>query len=234
MTIYQDNIESLTSSAKAALDEFFAAVLLSGDKKSLELLSAESLVISHYPLAQTLLGAFLSGTPDQASKALKKIPFRSPYRNFRFLIGGLLQLENDPAQADTILQKIPKDSPYYPLIDIFSSQGLDAKGKVDRLVAARETAGFDSLLTAARLNQEQGKLLSELLNTGRTDYEEILSLLFKYAKCFPAQELKKIVPGLFIQCPDPDHSIVNKATAGYSKKDLSRRWYSHYYNKRRV
>ncbi len=222
VTVYQDNIESLTSSAKAVLDEFFAAVLLSGDKECLELLPEESLIISHYPLAQTLLGTFLSGDPDQASRALKKIPFRSPYRNFRLLIGGLLQLENDPTQADTILQKIPKNSPYYPLIDIFSSQGLDAKGKVDRLVAARETAGFDSLLTAARLNQEQGKFLSELLNTGRTDYEKILSLLFEYAECFPAQELKEIVSGLFIQCPDPDHRIVKKSTAGYSKKDLSR------------
>jgi hypothetical protein len=50
---------------------------------------------------------------NQAHDALKRIPFRSPYRDLRTFLTGLLHFQSDKVQGSTILRKIAQDSPYF-------------------------------------------------------------------------------------------------------------------------
>ncbi len=98
------------------LECLFGAVLLTETALHPEDLGEESAAAHHYPLAAVALGSFFAGTDDQTREALRQIPIRSPYRDLRTLLTGLLLVDKDPEKARVFLEKIESDSPYFRFV----------------------------------------------------------------------------------------------------------------------
>ncbi|MDP2099175.1 MAG: hypothetical protein U1D70_09540 [Methylobacter sp.] len=71
--------------------------------------------ISHVPIIEQVKAAFGAHQHDQMEdieQALKQLPFRSAFRDFRTLLKAALILPKSPEQAQALLAKIPASSPY--------------------------------------------------------------------------------------------------------------------------
>ena len=109
----------LTQLSAQQLDEQYpelAAVLglviITGKVDCLALLPKDSAFISHLGFAQEALTAYRNNTLEEIDPALKKLPFRSAFRDFRTLMKAALLLPESVEQAQGLLAKIPADSPY--------------------------------------------------------------------------------------------------------------------------
>lgn len=221
VAVYQENMEAITRKEHDELEELFSVVVLAGNNQLLDVLPPDGSIHSHFPQAKAVLSAFCQQDTDLAERELKAISFRSPYRNFRLLISGLLHLQTDPAQANTIFEKIPATSPYVDLIDIFSLQGMKVKAKVEQLVAARNTENFSQLLAVSGLNHDQGRLLTKLFDVRPTAYKKILRLLINYSQFFPKEIFLQMGRKLILHCTKTDHTYI-KIVQNISKSELIR------------
>ncbi|MCB2182408.1 MAG: hypothetical protein KQH63_10310 [Desulfobulbaceae bacterium] len=101
------------------LDVLFGAYLLSGGEGQKEDLLPDSAVARHLPSADKAVVAYCSADNEAAERAVKEISFRSPYREVRLLIKGLMLFEENPEKARTFLDKIDSDSPFRRLADFY-------------------------------------------------------------------------------------------------------------------
>ncbi len=85
---------------------------LAGDKKIIKSLPDDSPLVRHLPQAEAALKAYCQGDDKAVEQALGKIPFRSPYRDLRFLLKALLCFPDDPDAGKTSLDRIGADSPF--------------------------------------------------------------------------------------------------------------------------
>ena len=75
-------------------------------------LTQDSDLIVHSKIAQTALQSFQNKNFDETNNSLKKIPFRSAFRDFRTILKAALAIPDSPAEAASLLTKIPATSPY--------------------------------------------------------------------------------------------------------------------------
>ncbi len=92
----------------------FAALYLAGGD-DMESLSPDDPVRRDGPAARAALAAYCERNDDDLAQALRKIPFRSPYRDFATILKALLALQEDPSTADSLLGRVAADSPFAPL-----------------------------------------------------------------------------------------------------------------------
>lgn len=114
-------------------EAMFGALLLAGDDGVAAALGPDSPVAHDYPAAGRALSAFCQHNDIEVEQALKSIPFRSPYRDFRMLLKGLLLLETDPAAAGNFLAKIGSVSPYWQLARMYEMAGSSLSVVFSRL-----------------------------------------------------------------------------------------------------
>lgn len=114
--LYGECQGELTSTSRQQLEALFGALLLSGtgDLRPQDL-SEGSPVVRSYEAALSAMEAVFAGQEEKARNALQGIPFRSPYRDLRTLLTGLLHLQEDREKGKATLQKIEKGSPYWYL-----------------------------------------------------------------------------------------------------------------------
>ena len=103
-----------------------AARALSVGDKILDALPPEDPVVTDFPVADKLLTAYCDGDDEQVSQLLRKIAFRSPYRDLRSCISVMLDLESNPDKAKESIKRIAESSPFYPLIKAAQLFYLDA------------------------------------------------------------------------------------------------------------
>ncbi|HFQ80469.1 MAG TPA: hypothetical protein ENK33_03745 [Desulfobacterales bacterium] len=116
--------------------EVMAALLLSNDYHDLvNQLPAESLIRAHYPFALQALEEFEAGNFAGAEENIRKISFKSPYKDFRIVLQVLLATgrgEGDKAFA--LARKVAPESPFYSLAAPCSlekdSEKIEALSKV--------------------------------------------------------------------------------------------------------
>jgi len=75
-------------------------------------LPQDSAFISHLKMVKTALQAYRDDDPDGMDAALKPLPYRSAFRDFRTLLKAGIALSNTPAETTSLLGKIPANSPY--------------------------------------------------------------------------------------------------------------------------
>ncbi|HHJ38840.1 MAG: hypothetical protein AXA67_00320 [Methylothermaceae bacteria B42] len=85
---------------------------LAGDKQTLKTLPEDSPLCQHLPHAQEALAAYCRGDDKAMTAVLKQIPFRSPYKDLRWLLSALTCYPADPGKGRELLNKIPPDSPF--------------------------------------------------------------------------------------------------------------------------
>ncbi len=100
------------------VESFLGALLLSGADDVASLLPADSPVLTHFPAADSAVENFCLGNDQAVRKDLKGIPYRSPYRDLRTLITGILNADR-PSDAKRVFSKIPDNSPYSILAQIY-------------------------------------------------------------------------------------------------------------------
>jgi len=92
----------------------FGALLVAGQTDLESAFDPEEPLLKQYALVKKALAAYCQGDDKTAEDFLKKIPFRSPYRDFRAILKALI----DPNSAEQLLDKVPADSPYAPFTQL--------------------------------------------------------------------------------------------------------------------
>ena len=166
--IFIDSTDTLSDDSRRQLTIQFGALLLAGQQEIADffpILSKESQLINE------ALAAYSKGNDENCEAFLKKIPFRSPYRDVRSIIKALLMIKVDSNAASQLLQKVPTSSPYAPLANLVAMLGHDDKTLLDALsnVNTNERAFIANL---KGWDKSQLKLISML--QGKRDNEKAL------------------------------------------------------------
>ena len=203
VTVYQQNIDGFDRKTQATLEELFGAAALAGHKQLLDNLPEDTPLRSHYHLANTVLTSYCLGSLEDIDNELKKIPFRSPYKNFRTLISGLILVGTDPDRAQKILEKLPTCSPYNELKNLLSVASLTVDEKLNQLEEAAKKGRTSSMVAALGLNREQGLFLLKLIKTKQNE-PKLLRLLLTNPNFFQKRELTCMATKLLVYSFDPD------------------------------
>ncbi|WP_026611020.1 tetratricopeptide repeat protein [Methylocaldum szegediense] len=99
-----------------------AALLALENDKIPNALPKEHAIVRHRPLLRKALAAYAERRDAEAEDYLRQVSSRSPYRNLRTLLKGLLALERDPAEASEILARVDPDSACRKLAAVLREQ----------------------------------------------------------------------------------------------------------------
>ncbi|MCI5145311.1 MAG: hypothetical protein D3923_07205 [Candidatus Electrothrix sp. AR3] len=108
--------DTLTGEQKQIVDETFAALLLSGQDKLLQKITPDSPLCVQFPAAQKALRYYTQGHDSEVLECLQQIPFRSPYKNFRMALKGMLVFHDRKDKARSFFDKIDVNSPFKILV----------------------------------------------------------------------------------------------------------------------
>lgn len=87
-----------------------AALLALENDKLLDALPREHAIVRQQPLLRKALAAYAERREAEAEECLRQVSSRSPYRNLRTLLKGLLAVERDPDGASEVLDRVDPDS----------------------------------------------------------------------------------------------------------------------------
>jgi len=131
------------------------AILALDDSKLLARFAPGHAIARHQPIMLEAFKAYSSGQSGTAESCLQQIPSRSPYREVRTLLKGLLLLEQDRAAGLDFLDGIASDSVIRPLAEHLKQQatarGVDAQtyvmlpGKLQTLIGKLNGYGKQQL-----------------------------------------------------------------------------------------
>ncbi len=163
--------------------ELCAAQLLAGQIGLLDVFPEYDPLRRDYPSALTALEAYCQQRDDAVQPALRALPFRSPFRDFRQLVKALALRETDVSTANTLLSRVDASSPFHSLARAIAASLMPAPdylrqfghmGKAERrLSAALRGIPEQQLGTVHELQQlgdtpESEKLLRFLLRHRET------------------------------------------------------------------
>lgn len=178
---------TLTKNEKAAIDELFASLLLSGQKQLLEVLPEESPVFVHYIAAERALLAYCRQEDNDAHAALKKIPFRSPYKNFSLALKGMLAFEEDRSASLPFFEKIPPDSPFVSLTTPYDCLASGNQPQIKKLtgMALRVANSLDGM------DSNTANLFDSLNKSGMSP-SVLYQTFVRAGNCLGKKQLRKI------------------------------------------
>ncbi|MDD2658536.1 MAG: hypothetical protein PHY54_02505 [Methylococcales bacterium] len=136
-------------------------LIITGKTGIQELLPQDSVFMRHFGHAQEALIAYRNNQLENIEPALKKLPFRSAFRDFRTLMKALLLIPESVEQAQSLLAKIPAASPYQQtgaLLLAVTHQGAALVNDLLQLAPAQ----IQIIAAAKNLNTKQLELLDAL------------------------------------------------------------------------
>ena len=87
-------------------------LIITGKLTCQDMLPKDSVFMMHLGFVQEALAAYRNNNLEDIEPALKKLPFRSAFRDFRTVLKAALLIPDSIEQAQSLLAKIPTDSPY--------------------------------------------------------------------------------------------------------------------------
>jgi tetratricopeptide (TPR) repeat protein len=113
MHLYIENPEALAGAeGPARMRAWLAAAALVNGGGVLKPLATDDPVVRDFAAANTALEAYTHGDNNALQAALKRIPFRSPYRDLRQILNAMVRLEQDSDAAAELLARVPVDTPF--------------------------------------------------------------------------------------------------------------------------
>lgn len=177
-------------------EPLFGALLLAGIGLQPADFAEDSPITRHYPLALEALDLFCAKEESKTQDVLKQIPFRSPYRDLRILLTGLLQFYKDKEKGAALLRKIEKESPYYHYAGRYLAAG-DTPGNFLRNLAATPKRDHQQVRDQYGLSVLQFLALLDLSQTDGKPFG-LYKIVRRHSGCFDAKQrielLKNIVP----------------------------------------
>ncbi len=162
---------------------------LAGDERALASLAPESPLARHLPMAQAAVAAFCRGDDAAMDAALAGLPYRSPYRDLRWLLKGLACHPENPAAGRRFLARIAPDSPFHLpariAAAVLTGKALPPASPFQEFAAALCRAGPSDKPVVVRRLIESGD--------GRTDVETLKGLLVHAPAAIPLYQ-ERIAP----------------------------------------
>ena len=146
-------------------------------------LAQDSDLIAHSKIAQTALQAYQNQNIDETNEALKKLPFRSAFRDFRTLLKASLTIQNSAEEATLLLAKIPNTSPYSKMSNLLLCSIKNGTALIQELIQFNHKQ-IKTVSEIKGLNKKQFKLIDSL-----TRQNEPLSDKFKFNLAIQFQSL---------------------------------------------
>ena len=175
---------TLDREGQFAAETLFGVLLLAGIGLQPTDLPEQSPVVRHFETARSALRHFCGGADADAREALKNLPFRSPYRDFRSLLLGLLTLPEDTDRGRELLARIEPSSPYYRLVQR-NLAALETPAEVLAKLPAVSHYGSAFLSEIYGLHVRQLQMLVELSQISANP-AQLFSLVQRHRGCFPA------------------------------------------------
>ncbi len=124
-------------------------------------LPQDSVFMAHLQIVQTALQAYEESNPAGIDAALKQLPYRSAFKDFRNLIKAAIAAPTSFAEAQSMLAKIPTHSPY---------------SQTAALLQACTLTGAALAQAMTNLNAQQRRLIGEIIGLHKKQLELIETL----------------------------------------------------------
>ncbi|HHD63701.1 MAG TPA: hypothetical protein ENK96_04905, partial [Desulfobulbaceae bacterium] len=192
---------TLAKKQKHVIEETFAALLLSG-QESADILTAfpdDSALLMHFPHADRALRAYSLKQDADALASLQHIPFRSPYRNFRLALKGMIVFHSRPDEAVSLFEKINHDSPFFRITLPYRQLLPGTNERTNQKTFSPFDRKIIQSLTG--LNGKTIILLDSLRRCGKTP-SSLYQCLVTSGKCLGHKKLRKICYHLLPHAPE--------------------------------
>ncbi len=192
-------LPGLAAEERQKVETLFGALLLSGFRELRELLPPDSSVVSHLAPSREALRSFCKGHGKEVRAALGKIPFRSPYRDFRLLLNGCLLQDADPDAAEQSFGRISSDSPYAAIATACRCQTLGGR----QVLAAWQhgtAAEQEMFAEALGLGVRETRFIESLAGASLDGYKMYLLITSRNGSLLPAATRKDLLRRLLPHC----------------------------------
>ncbi|TMQ75247.1 hypothetical protein ACCUM_1577 [Candidatus Accumulibacter phosphatis] len=174
----------------ADLETRLAAVALTAPDSALAQLAAESPLRRHRAAAQAAIAACCRADLADLDEQLRGIPFRSPYRDLRFILKALLLVGNDPAQAAGLIARVTVDGPFERLAAVVRAGVLPPGRRWLLALLDLDEESRHLLLEIKGYPENRRPLLLELAELARTGVAStptrVVDLLLRRSRGLPA------------------------------------------------
>jgi tetratricopeptide (TPR) repeat protein len=137
-------------------------LIITGKISYQEMLPKDCIFIRHLSFAQEALSAYRNNRLEDIEPALKKLPFRSAFRDFRTVMKAALLMPESIEQAQALLAGIPADSPYH---------------RAAALLLALMHSGSQLAIDLFRLSPPQIRLVEAVKNFNQKQIELLEALI---------------------------------------------------------
>ncbi len=145
----------------AELSVLLGLLIITSHPEFQTLLPQDSDLIVHLKIVQTALLAFQNQDIDEINNSLKKIPFRSVFRDFRTLLKAALAIPTSPTEAISLLAKIPATSPYSTSANLLLAYNKDGVSLSKELIPFSHKQ-IKTIAEIKGLNKKQFNLIDYL------------------------------------------------------------------------
>lgn len=147
-----------------ALATTLGMLIISKTPKLIQKIPHDSAFLNHFNILQSALKAYENNEKHKFIEILKKIPYRSAFRDYRVLLKVMALPSEEMGTTRLLLAKIPENSPYYQVAKSLQFCALE---------------GNEFVTAVLKLNDQQRKILGQIkgLNTRQI---ELIEQLFQY------------------------------------------------------
>jgi tetratricopeptide (TPR) repeat protein len=179
----------LSTAAASDLETRLAATALTAPESALAVLPVDTPLRRHRGAALAAVAACCRGDTVELDEQLRAIPFRSPYRDLRFILKALLLVTSDAAQASELIDRVAPGGPFERLAAVVRAAVLPGSRWLLAMLAL-DNDGRQLLLDIKGCPENRRTLLVEVAELARLGVpptaEKVLGLLLQRSRGLPA------------------------------------------------
>jgi cellulose synthase operon protein C len=164
-------------------------------------LPQDSVFITHVGLIREALNACRENNPEQLDDILKKLPFRSAFRDLRPLLKGLMSIPASIEQTRELLTRLPEKSPYRAAADALLAYTQEGKDFADKAIHL-EPLHRKIIAKAKGMSNKQIELLDVLCqNQNRLTDKLKFDLAIRYRALFGDDSVQRFCQAMLLNYP---------------------------------
>lgn len=166
-------------------------LILTSQPELASLLPQDSVFHVHLQIVREAIQAFRDNDVDKLESVLKKLPFRSAFRDFRSLVKAVLLTSSNSEQARSALLKISETSPYQAAAQTVLTYLSEENVFVERVIQ-HNTLQRKMLIQAKGLSKKHFDLLELVSKQNKNlNAKFVFNLAIKYQALFETDQVKR-------------------------------------------
>jgi hypothetical protein len=161
-------------------------------------LPQDSAFIAHLMIAQVALQAYQEENKIALNEALKQLPYRSAFRDFRSLLAGV---QSFPETIEQVSAKIPETSPYF---------------STAQLLLACTLNGSELIQALTKFSHKQRRLIAEIKGFDKKQQKFIESLIQNQGRLNDKIKFNLVIQNQVLCGSDLAHRFCQATLASYS------------------